>query len=57
MKINNTNFTQEQLIIEYFKNNPNRDIKHPEIVDWVVAEYKERMETRRGEDMRRLSER
>ena len=33
---------QSNLIIEYFKNNPNRNIKHPEIVDWVVAEYKRR---------------
>jgi hypothetical protein len=36
------NLTQEELIIEFFLNNPNRDIKHPEIVDWVVATYKER---------------
>ncbi|MCH7826978.1 MAG: HNH endonuclease [Bacteroidetes bacterium] len=34
--------TQTQIIIEYFKNNPNRDIHHPEIVDWVVSEYKKR---------------
>jgi len=34
--------TQFDLIMEYFKNNPKRDIKHPEIVDWVVAEYKKR---------------
>jgi hypothetical protein len=33
---------QSNLIMEYFKKNPNRDIKHPEIVDWVVAEYKKR---------------
>lgn len=31
---------QEDLIIEYFKKNPNRDIKHPEVVDWVVTNYK-----------------
>lgn len=37
----NTN-VQKDLIIEFFKENPNRDIKHPEIVDWVVAAYKER---------------
>jgi 5-methylcytosine-specific restriction endonuclease McrA len=34
--------TQKELIIEYFKNNPNRNIKHPEIVDWLVKEYKKR---------------
>ena len=33
---------QSDLIMKYFKNNPNREIKHPEIVDWVVAEYKKR---------------
>ncbi|PKM92996.1 MAG: HNH endonuclease [Elusimicrobia bacterium HGW-Elusimicrobia-4] len=33
---------QADLIMEYFKKNPNRDIKHPEIVDWVVSEYKKR---------------
>ena len=37
----NTN-VQKDLIIEFFMANPNRDIKHPEIVDWVVATYKER---------------
>src|SRR3989344_8559301 len=39
MKNNNA---QKDLIIEFFMQNPNRDIKHPEIVDWVVATYKER---------------
>jgi hypothetical protein len=33
---------QADLIMEYFKKNPRREIKHPEIVDWVVAEYKKR---------------
>ncbi len=33
---------QQDLIMEYFKKNPCREIKHPEIVDWVVAEYKKR---------------
>ena len=36
------NITQVKLIIEFFKNNPDRDIKHPEVVDWVVATYKEK---------------
>lgn len=34
--------TQEELILEYFRKNPNRDIKHPEIVDWVTGEYRRR---------------
>jgi len=34
--------TQLDLIMEFFKKNPNRDIHHPEIVDWVVAEYNKR---------------
>ncbi len=33
---------QKDLIIEFFKKNPNRDIKHPEVVDWVVVTYKKR---------------
>jgi len=37
-----TNQSQLDLIMEYFKGNPRRDIRHPEIVDWVVAEYKKR---------------
>lgn len=34
--------TQNELIMEYFKNNPKRDIHHPEIVDWVTKEYTKR---------------
>ena len=34
--------SQSALIMEYFKKHPNRNIEHPEIVDWVVAEYKKR---------------
>ena len=34
--------TQSEILLEYFRNNPNRDIKHPEIVDWVTAEYPKR---------------
>ena len=33
---------QADLILEYFIKNPNKEIKHPEVVDWVVAEYKKR---------------
>ena len=31
--------TQTELILSYYKNNPNRDIPHKEVVDWVTAEY------------------
>ncbi len=34
--------SQANLIMEYFKENPKREIKHPEIVDWAVAEWKKR---------------
>ena len=41
-KNNDNNVVQKDLIIEFFKKNPNRDIKHPEVVDQVVVAYKER---------------
>lgn len=34
--------TQEKIVIEYYKKNPNRNIETPEIVDWVTSEYKKR---------------
>ena len=34
--------TQNDLIMEFFVNNPNREIHHPEIVDWVTKEYTNR---------------
>ncbi len=34
--------TQLDLIMEYFKNNPNREIKHAEIVDWLNVEWEKR---------------
>src|SRR5688572_17246617 len=34
--------TQADLILEYFKAYPGRDIPHAEIVDWATAEYKQR---------------
>ncbi len=34
--------SQLDLIMEYFREHPRKDIKHPEIVDWAVAEYKKR---------------
>lgn len=33
---------QSDLIMEYFRSHPKKDISHPEIVDWVVTEYKNR---------------
>jgi hypothetical protein len=33
---------QSSLVMEFFLKNPNREIKHPEIVDWVTDEYKKR---------------
>ena len=38
----NNNLVQKDLLIEFFKKNPNRDVKHPEVVDWVVSTYKKR---------------
>ena len=38
----NQEIVQSDLIMEYFKKHPNREIEHPEVVDWVVAEYKKR---------------
>ena len=34
--------SQMDLIMEYFKNHPKKEIPHPEIVDWVVTEFKKR---------------
>ena len=31
--------TQRDIVLEYYRNHPNRDIPHPEIVDWLTAEY------------------
>lgn len=31
--------SQLDLIMEFFKANPKRDIPHPEVVDWVVKEW------------------
>lgn len=36
------NLVQSDLLVEFFKKNPNRDIKHPEVVDWVFNTYKKR---------------
>lgn len=42
MKKNNNNLAQKDLLVEFFKKNPNRDIKHPEVFGWVVSTYKKR---------------
>ncbi len=42
MKNENEVVSQSEIIIEYFKRNPGRDIQHPEIVDWAVSEFKKR---------------
>ena len=34
--------TQLELLMEFFKKHPNRDVSHPEIVDWVTEEWKKR---------------
>jgi len=34
--------SQMNLVKEFFTKNPNRNIEHPEVVDWVVAEWKKR---------------
>lgn len=39
---NKNNLSQSKLIMEFFEKNPNRNIPHPEIVDWATAEYLKR---------------
>lgn len=34
--------SQKELVMAYFEQHPNRDISHPEIVDWVTTEYEQR---------------
>jgi len=34
--------SQMDLVKEFFTKNPNRNIEHPEVVDWVVSEWKKR---------------
>lgn len=35
-------YSQLDLIMEFFKNNPKRNIAHPEVVDWVTNEWQKR---------------
>lgn len=34
--------SQKDLIVMFFENSPNRNVKHPEVVDWAVTTYKKR---------------
>ena len=34
--------SQSALLMEFFQQNPNRDIAHPEIVDWALNEFQKR---------------
>ncbi|MEW5798635.1 MAG: HNH endonuclease signature motif containing protein [Bacteroidota bacterium] len=34
--------TQKELVLSYFKKHPNKEIKHPEVVDWVTKEWEKR---------------
>lgn len=35
-------FTQMDLVKEYFIKHPNKNIPHPQVVDWVVSEWRKR---------------
>ncbi|MBF2057958.1 MAG: HNH endonuclease [Cyanobacterium sp. T60_A2020_053] len=34
--------TQADIVMEYFTNHPQKDIPHPEVVDWAVQQYEKR---------------
>jgi hypothetical protein len=36
----NNNQSQLDLLMEYFKKNPNRNISYPKVVDWATREWK-----------------
>ena len=42
MSKKNNSLSQSALLMEYFQNNPNKAISHPEIVDWATKEYLKR---------------
>jgi len=42
MSKDQTKLSQESILMEYFQNNPNKDISHPEVVDWAIKEFKKR---------------
>ena len=35
--------TQSEIVMEFFKNHPQKNIHHPKVVDWVTSEYRKRM--------------
>ena len=37
--------SQLDLLMEYFKAHPNKNVPHPEIVDWATSEWKSRTGT------------
>jgi predicted restriction endonuclease len=41
-KTDDTATSQSNLIMEFFKENPNRNISHPEVVDWATTEWSAR---------------
>ena len=41
-KDNKNEIVQSELLMEFFKKNPKRNISHPEIVDWATTEYLKR---------------
>jgi hypothetical protein len=43
MKKSKKPMSQRDFLLEYYKSNPNRNIKHPEIVDWATNEYRKRI--------------
>lgn len=34
--------SQKNLVMEFFRKNPNRNVEHPEVVDWLTSEYLKR---------------
>lgn len=41
-KVQKSALTQKELLIEFFKKHPNKNIAHPQVVDWAVSEWKKR---------------
>ena len=49
MKKSTRQISQKNLLLEYYKKNPNKNIPHSQMRDWVIPEYKKRTD-RRFED-------
>ncbi len=41
-KIDINEISQSDILFEYFQTHPNKDIDHPEVVDWAIKEFKKR---------------